>query len=697
MDLDFPPEIGPASPWRQTYLTFADWRTAEHYAAKHLGPALLEAEDNEAICAFMFLRKGATWRLRVLPGDDPAQVDALLEEVSHHEKVLDSAESWYAPPVGAFGGSEGLAIAHALAHADSRHILAHLAAGGDHRRELGVLLATRLMRAAGMDWYDQGEVWRQVALHRDDPQNAAPSLGAKLVSDMQRFLVAAADAPGSPLYAAPTWPAAHERAGQALGYLHAHGELSRDLTGVVVHVLLHVFNRLGISAADQAAMASAAEYVVFHRPLAPGPQTPAPGPGTRPARRDNNQKADTVTKEPTKTHADDAARLRDQLADTLKERGYLTDPRVEHVLRTVPREPFLPGVALADVYAPTANIIKRDETGAALSSASGPNLVSGMLHQLKPEPGQMMLEIGTATAVNAAYLFNLVQPGGRVVTIEIDQDLTDIGRANLERAGYPDITVICGDGALGYPDGAPYDGLVVTAGAWDVSAAWWAQVRVGGRIVVPLRLHECGLTRSLAFIKVSDDQLVSDSALVCGFVPMRGLSEHLEDHLRLGADVVLKLDPTDQPDRDALAGVLDHPRQETWTSIHITDADPVGHLDLYMLVHAGHAFGRLGVGAVARETGKVNPAYRWNGAVIYSGGTIAYPAFQATSDTTYNLGVIAHGPEADKLGADLLDLLHRWDETGRPNDPTVTARPTTTGPAQLGEITRPDSIFSIQF
>jgi thiopeptide-type bacteriocin biosynthesis protein len=55
-----------------------------------------------------------------------------------------------------------MAAAHRLFHADSRHILAYLAqAGGGHRRELGVILATALMRAAGQDWYEQGDIWRR--------------------------------------------------------------------------------------------------------------------------------------------------------------------------------------------------------------------------------------------------------------------------------------------------------------------------------------------------------------------------------------------------------------------------------------------------------------------------------------------------------------------------------------------------------
>ncbi|MGH3802539.1 MAG: methyltransferase, FxLD system, partial [Pseudonocardiaceae bacterium] len=59
--------------------------------------------------------------------------------------------------------------------------------------------------------------------------------------------------------------------------------------------------------------------------------------------------------------------------------------------------------------------------------------------------------------------------------------------------------VICGDGPLGHPGHTPYDGIIVTAEAWDLVTAWWDQLTVGGRLVVPLRLHGSGLTRAIAF------------------------------------------------------------------------------------------------------------------------------------------------------------------------------------------------------
>ncbi|MGC5054604.1 methyltransferase, FxLD system [Micromonospora sp. DT48] len=249
-----------------------------------------------------------------------------------------------------------------------------------------------------------------------------------------------------------------------------------------------------------------------------------------------------------------AAALREQLVSTLKQRGHILSASVEQAFRTVPREQFLPGVDLETVYTRRQIVTKRDPHGAALSSASSPSLVADMLEQLDPQPGDHVLEIGAATGINAALLTELTNPGGTITTIELDQDLADGARASLDRAGYHTVEVICGDGAHGHPESAPYDRSIITAGAWDIPAAWWDQLADHGRIVVPLRLHESGLTRCFAFDRTGPTTLVSAmTPLVCGFVPMRGTAEHTDQHVHLDSDVVLKLDAADQPDRAALA------------------------------------------------------------------------------------------------------------------------------------------------
>ncbi|MGJ3224773.1 methyltransferase, FxLD system [Micromonospora aurantiaca (nom. illeg.)] len=686
-DTEAPPGVAPVSRWRQVNLSFASWRAAEEYAATRLAPALAVAEDDGVTAAFWFIRKTETWRLRLLPGGQLNRFYVLLADITADDRIRDVMEPVYRPEAYAFGGDHAMTIAHTLFHADSRHILGHLAAGGDHRRELGVLLATRLMRAAGLEFSEQGDVWHQVAARRHQPQAPTPSPG--LIAAMQRLLTAADDAPRSPLSATPQWSRAHEQAGRDLGFLARHGTLTRDLRGVLTHHILFLFNRLGISAADTWHLATAAVHVTFHTSTIP--------PGYHLAgTTDSRVKA--VKNSPADPADFSAAELREQLVTTLKQRGHLRSARVEQAFRTVPREWFLPGVELETVYTRRQIVTKRDPTGTALSSASSPSLVADMLEQLDPQPGDHILEIGAATGINAALLAELTNAGGTVVTIELDQDLADGARAGLDRAGYDTVEVICGDGALGHPESAPYQRIIVTAGAWDISAAWWDQLAERGRLVVPLRVHESGLTRCFAFDRAGPTTLVSTTApLVCGFVPMRGAAEHTDQHVRLDTDAALKLDANDQPDRAALARALCHARYERWTGIQVTDDDPIGHLDLWLLVNASKPFGRLRAGDTARTSGLLTPAYRWAGAAIYDGGTIAYLAFQQSSDGHHELGAIANGPDADKLAAELTDLLDQWDSAGRPNQPIVTAHRTGTRPVQTGDISRPDTILTISF
>ncbi|MDG4787676.1 methyltransferase, FxLD system [Micromonospora sp. WMMD1102] len=694
MDLDSepdtePPSMVPVSRWRQLNLTFSDWQIAEDFAATRLAPELTTAEDHRAIIAFWFVRKSETWRLRLLPGDGLAQVYALLASITDDDRIRGVTEPIYRPEAYAFGGDQAMTIAHTLFHADSRHILGHLAtAGGTHRRELGALLATRLMRAAGLEFSEQGDVWRLLASRRRQPSALAPS--PRLIAAVQRLITAADDTAESPLVITPRWPRAHEQAGGNLGFLDRHGALTRDLREVLTHHLLFLFNRLGISVADTGLLATAAVNVTFHQPF----DTPS---GYQPAAKIGSR-VNAVNTSQTAPGTSSAATLREQLVSTLEQRGHIRSAPVAHAFRTVPREQFLPGVDLETVYTRRQIVTKRDPSGAALSSASSPSLVADMLEQLAPQPGHRVLEIGAATGINAALLAELTSPGGTVVTIELDQDLADGARAGLDRAGYDTVKVICGDGALGDPEHAPYGRIIVTAGAWDISAGWWEQLADGGRIVVPLRVHESGLTRCFAFDRTDPHQLVSTTTpLVCGFVPMRGSTEHTDHHVRLDTDVVLKLDATDQPDRTALASALSHPRLERWTGIQVSDTDPIGHLDLWLLAHANKPFGRLGVGDTARTSGLVTPAYRWAGAAIYHGGTTAYLAFQDAGNGHHELGAIAHGPDATTLATDLTNLLDQWDAAGRPNQPTVTAHRAGTRPAHHGDICRADTILTISF
>lgn len=119
----------------------------------------------------------------------------------------------------------------------------------------------------------------------------------------------------------------------------------------------------------------------------------------------------------------------------------------------------------------------------ATSSASMPSVVAGMLRDLDVSDGMRVLEIGTGTGWNAALLARRLGDEN-VVSVEIDATVAQQARAALSRAG-DSPEVIHSDGGDGWPDGAPYDRLIVTAGVRTVPPSWLEQVRPGGIILAP--------------------------------------------------------------------------------------------------------------------------------------------------------------------------------------------------------------------
>lgn len=130
-----------------------------------------------------------------------------------------------------------------------------------------------------------------------------------------------------------------------------------------------------------------------------------------------------------------------------------------------------------------------------------------MLGHLGVQGGERVLEIGTGTGWNAALLAHRLG-SDRVTSIEVDLEVAGHARKALSDAGFGGVTVITGDGALGYPPGAPYDRLIATVAARRVPYAWVAQTRSGGRIVMPLDIDYVGV---LAALTVADDGTASGS------------------------------------------------------------------------------------------------------------------------------------------------------------------------------------------
>ena len=164
------------------------------------------------------------------------------------------------------------------------------------------------------------------------------------------------------------------------------------------------------------------------------------------------------------------------VARQLRRRG-IRDERVLEAMATTPREQFVPGVPTSLAYDDRALPIDAGQT------ISQPYMVARMTELLQVEPGDRVLEIGTGSGYQAAVLARL---GVRVTSIERLADLAEAARATLRDLGIADVDVRVGDGSKGDPEGAPWDGIVVTAAAPAIPHVLREQLADGARLVIPV-------------------------------------------------------------------------------------------------------------------------------------------------------------------------------------------------------------------
>lgn len=217
----------------------------------------------------------------------------------------------------------------------------------------------------------------------------------------------------------------------------------------------------------------------------------------------------------------DAERMNDAMIDSLKAAGTIQSPEVEQAFRRVPRRHFLPGMNWGRIYQDDAIATHfADGTEVSISSSSQPTIMALMLEQLQVSPGMRALEIGAGTGYNAALLAQLTGSGENVWAVDVDEPFCEEARAHLEDANVPGVHVVCADGWGGWPEAAPYDRIIVTFSAHDISPQWFEQLRDAGRLVLPWGAPNTQ-QRSIAFRK-ENGRLVMESLHFCGFMPMRG-------------------------------------------------------------------------------------------------------------------------------------------------------------------------------
>jgi protein-L-isoaspartate(D-aspartate) O-methyltransferase len=165
----------------------------------------------------------------------------------------------------------------------------------------------------------------------------------------------------------------------------------------------------------------------------------------------------------------------DWIEQQLRRRG-IRDERVLAAMKRVPREAFVPSGARRHAYADAALSLPHGQT------ISQPYIVALICQALELQGGERVLDVGTGSGYQAAVLAELA---AEVVSVERIPELAERARHDLAAAGY-DVDVRVGDGTLGVPDRAPYDGIAVAATAPAVPEPLYEQLGPGGRLVLPI-------------------------------------------------------------------------------------------------------------------------------------------------------------------------------------------------------------------
>ena len=202
---------------------------------------------------------------------------------------------------------------------------------------------------------------------------------------------------------------------------------------------------------------------------------------------------------------------RDKMVDETIVAREIRDPRVIAALRKVPRHEFVPPDLSARAYDDNPLAIGFDQT------ISQPFIVAAMTEAAHVGPGSKVLEIGTGSGYQAAVLAEL---GADVYSIEIVEPLATRTHATLVRLGYTKLHLRIGDGSVGWSDAAPFDAILVTAAPTAVPQPLVDQLRIGGRLVIPVGPeHE---DQDLRVITKTASGTTSETLYPVRFVPMTG-------------------------------------------------------------------------------------------------------------------------------------------------------------------------------
>ncbi|MBJ6726793.1 protein-L-isoaspartate(D-aspartate) O-methyltransferase [Geomesophilobacter sediminis] len=213
----------------------------------------------------------------------------------------------------------------------------------------------------------------------------------------------------------------------------------------------------------------------------------------------------------------DFAVARKRMVGELVKRG-ITDQRVIDAMLSVPRHLFVEEAMSSQAYSDTSLPIGEKQT------ISQPYIVARMTELLELKGKERVLELGTGSGYQAAILATLTD---RVYTVERIRPLALKARKVLDRLGLLNVNLKIGDGTDGWPEEAPFDGIVVTAGAPHVPECLVEQLAPGGRLVIPV--GDRNDQRMVRVVKNADGSVVTEQSLDCRFVRLIGRNGWSED------------------------------------------------------------------------------------------------------------------------------------------------------------------------
>jgi protein-L-isoaspartate(D-aspartate) O-methyltransferase len=206
---------------------------------------------------------------------------------------------------------------------------------------------------------------------------------------------------------------------------------------------------------------------------------------------------------------DEFARRRSAMVDLIARRG-VSNTATLTAMRAAPRHEFVPPEYLDDAYGDFPLPIGYGQT------ISQPYIVAYMTEVLRPSPGMKVLEVGTGSGYQAAVL---AAAGCEVSTVEIFGALATAARDRLARLGYRGVTVRHGDGHFGWSEHAPFDAVIVTAAAGYIPPALVEQLKLGGRMIVPVGTVY-GVQHLILVEKNARGEVTTRTLIPVQFVPM---------------------------------------------------------------------------------------------------------------------------------------------------------------------------------